>query len=179
MAKKPDDPDGPWVKSLRELSSHFPVSYKTVATSWRQAGMPGTPGRWGIGQVRRWYEERHAGHQNSAASKESTDDKPKGWDIGVIQARQKAEMRLKTAKADEAEFNLRKMRGEFYEVVAINQWWSECLIATREEALRITTDLRPQLPRGEIGDRILEEVRRRIESFLTRMSGWRPSTTEE
>lgn len=181
----PNDPDGPYLKTLKEVALHYGISCHTVTTKWRRNGMPGSNGRWGIGAITAWRSTRRsapAGRPGSPSSQNgstSSQDGNRGYDVDVLLARQRAEARYKQAKAEDAEFELQRKRGEFYDRAAVDQWWSECIISTREEAVRIVQDLRPQLPRGESGERILEEVKRRIESFLIRMAGWRPSVNQE
>lgn len=107
LAEMVDDDGSRTVETLREVADFFGIAYQT-AKQWRVGDdpMPGEPGRFDLREIFHWIEARR---QTSTAA-------------DLLQS---AQLRLTTARADQAEHDLRDVQKSLVETKAIEEWCTE------------------------------------------------------
>lgn len=137
------------VGTIAEVAEFFGVGTSAV-NAWRRDAnpMPGTPGRFDLAEIAKWKDGR--GRQAS----------------GLREVLIAADVRLKTAQAEQKEFDLRKETGQFVELAAVELWAAQTFITLRECLMSLPDVIATSAP-AEIRTLAREEADRIVRATLT------------
>jgi phage terminase Nu1 subunit (DNA packaging protein) len=131
------------VKGIPQVAAHFAKSERQVRR-WRRQGMPClSGGRFDLLQVQAWLDSRQGmpgptpggGHQADPRQPELREQRGKDFQ----------DERLKKAKADLAEMEVRQRRGELVERGEVEQLFVARIMAVKQALLTLSRGLPPQL----------------------------------
>lgn len=134
--------------TLSAVAKKVDVALATVE-KWRAEGMPGTPGKWDVVQIFKWYLTRRRSGGNGSLSDELKE----------------AEIRLKTAQAESKEMENSVESGELVKRDEVELWAATALIELRETMMSLPEILATSAP-PELKEFVREESDRHVRDTL-------------
>jgi phage terminase Nu1 subunit (DNA packaging protein) len=126
----------------KAVAEHFGVSDRTVR-NWIKAGMPKlSRRRFDLLQIQAWLDRRQ-GLEPTAGPRAPGD--PRQPELPVSRGKDYQEERLKRAKADLVEMEVRRRRGELVEWVQVEEWNERKILEVKQRLLILIQALPPQL----------------------------------
>jgi phage terminase Nu1 subunit (DNA packaging protein) len=130
------------IRGQKAVAEHFGVADRTVR-NWIKAGMPRLSGRrFDLVQIQKWLDQRQ-GIEAAPLMARSTD--PRQPDLPASRGKNFQDERLKRAKADLAELELGKIRGELMERSTVEGLFVARIMAVKQGLLSLPRSLPPQL----------------------------------
>lgn len=154
------------IHGYASLAQHFGKSERQVRR-WVKQGCPVLSGlRFDVLQVQAWLDAK-AGIAPAPRTRTPID--PRQLDLAPQRGKDYEDARMKKARADLLELELRKRRGELIEKIEVEQLFVERILAVKQGLLAFARSLPPQLihcaSEREMEEVISREVRALLEAY--------------
>ncbi|MHB8156193.1 MAG: hypothetical protein ACYDEQ_02160 [Desulfocucumaceae bacterium] len=156
------------VKGKKPVAEHFSISVRQVG-NWEKAGMPRLSGRrYDLVQIQLWRDQKK-GIPPGAPKGPGAGDPRQGF-LTPQRGKDFQEERLKKAKAELVEMEVRQRRGELVEVAEVESMFTARAMAYRQGVMGFTRSLPPQLiscqNEREMEAVLIKAVRELLENVL-------------